>query len=721
MTLSHHDGAHRSGAARAVLHARSLLVATFAAALVLLGALPAPGLPTDVTTDAEDATDVTVELTSQTPDVLSSPDDTLSVTVTVRNPTDQPLAAPSATLGVNPWTLDTRSQLSRWVESGTVFAAATPVSGSTTDLDPLGPGEATTVTFTAAPAELGLSGFSAWGPRALSVTLSDGGARVAVLRSFLLWAPQDTTSPVRLSVLAPFVGPPVDPLDLEATDDLVAAQVGPDDRLGRLLTATADVPEVSWVVDPTVLALAQDSGDPTARTWATDLLEAAEGRDTFALDPYDPDLAAFAHAEASPRTGVALPGGVDPTEGWRTDLWWPADDVPDQVTIQLAAEEGKEFVVVRGDALVPAATLTYTPTGLAQVAADTDPTTALVAEPVLTGLLSGTGLPSRTGGSNGAGGPDGAGGEPTTASTTQRLLAETATIARERPADLRHLLAALPRSGDVDTERLGAHLAALRDAPWVDLTGVGELLDSPIPDVVRSSLPAVEVADGEISRTDLRSLRRSRAELVDFASITADPAAQVRPFEPAFVAPAGIGYRQVTTVRDTVIQQVDAAVARQIDSIEVAPGSDINLISATGQLPVRVRNALDQDVTVRVALLPDDPRLSILQQPQTTVPAGGEAQVDVPVRAIGSGNVTVDVEVLSLDGTVVAQPAEFVVRVRADWESVGTAIVAVLLTVGLVAGVWRTIRRGRSPRRAAGATVDQPAPAPATTTEEEAP
>ena len=43
-------------------------------------------------------------------------------------------------------------------------------------------------------------------------------------------------------------------------------------------------------------------------------------------------------------------------------------------------------------------------------------------------------------------------------------------------------------------------------------------------------------------------------------------------------------------------------------------------------------------------------------------------------------------------------------RVRADWENVGTAIVGVLLALGLAFGLWRTIRRGQSERR--GAVVE---------------
>ena len=43
----------------------------------------------------------------------------------------------------------------------------------------------------------------------------------------------------------------------------------------------------------------------------------------------------------------------------------------------------------------------------------------------------------------------------------------------------------------------------------------------------------------------------------------------------------------------------------------------------------------------------------------------------------------------------------FVVRASPTVESVGTAVVGVLLAVGLVLGVVRTVRRGQSARRGA--------------------
>ncbi|MGO3815842.1 MAG: DUF6049 family protein, partial [Cellulosimicrobium funkei] len=111
------------------------------------------------------------------------------------------------------------------------------------------------------------------------------------------------------------------------------------------------------------------------------------------------------------------------------------------------------------------------------------------------------------------------------------------------------------------------------------------------------------------------------------------------------------------------------------------------------------------------------PERTTVTIPAATRDADGDlvptvAIVGVPVEGFASGNVTVEVELVSAaqPQVRVAEPQQFVVRVRADWESVGTVVVAVLLVIALFAGIWRTVRRGRSPRRLAGATLDQPSP-----------
>ncbi|MFE6234090.1 DUF6049 family protein [Cellulosimicrobium sp. NPDC057862] len=751
MTPSPSSGARPGGAASAPLLGRSahLLVALVAllvltVGVVLGGAGAASGVTASTTTrtststststaaETEDA--VTLEVSSLQPTVLG-PDDTLTVTARVTNGTAETLGSPVVALGIDRRVLSTRSALESWTTIGLDGRVGVRVTSE--DLGALAPGATVETTLTVPVAELDLHAGSDWGPRGISLTVSDGGARQAVQRTFVLWEPSGEVTPLRLSVVAAMTGPPVDP-DPQAYDDALSAAVATDGRLGRLLAATGDAPEVAWVADPALLAAAAGAGDPAVNAWADAVsAAAAAGRSAFALRAYDPDVAAFAHAGLALPEGTPLPAvpepttedlstddatdgdatdddaaatdetsgtdaAADPTASWRTDLAWPGDAVPDLSTTTLAAASGATATVVGPGGLVPDESLTYTPSGVAEVATAAGPVKALVADAVLTALLS-------------AG--DGSG-----VTATQRILAETAVIARERPAEQRHVVVALPRSWEAEPTLFTARLDALRAAPWVDLAPVDDLLASAPPAVERTTLPDDVPGEGEITVAQLRALDRSRTDLAAFATVAADPATITRPLEPGFVTPTAVAFRAAQPSRVLAVQHAEQRSAAVRGTLSVETRAPFLFVAEQEDLPVRVRSTLEQDATVEVVLRPDDPRLRAPERRTVTIPAATrdadgdlvptEASVGVPVEGFGSGNVTVEVELVSAaqPQVRVAEPQEFVVRVRADWESVGTVVVAVLLALALVAGIWRTVRRGRSPRRLAGATVDQPAP-----------
>lgn len=709
MTPTPSRGAHARSAAPAPLLALVVLLVT---ALVLVGTLTSAVLAAAPaagdTAPAPEGT-VAVEVTTLEPAVLQS-GGTVTVTARVTNGTGTTIGSPAVALNVDTRALSTRSAVEGWATTGLDGRVGAQVSSQ--DLGPLEPGASAEVTFSATAAELGLTGRSAWGPRGLSVVVSDAGARQAAQRTFVLWAPTGEVTPLRVSIVAAVTGPAVDP-DPVAYQDTLSAAVGTEDqpgRLGRLLEATAGTPEVAWVADPALVAAAQVAEDPTVNTWADDLLRAAEGRSTFALRPYDPDVAAYAHAGAALPEGTPLPGAdreealASPTSTWRTDLAWPADPVPDIATTTLAAASGATTMVAGPGALVPDESLTYTPSGIASVPTAAGAVTTLVADPVLTPLV--------------------ASGDGSGVAETQRLLAETAVIARERPAEQRQVVVALPRTWEPEPSLFTARLGALGSAAWVSLAPVDELLATAPTDVARAALPETSPAADEIPASQLRSLDRSRADLAAFATVAADPTAITQPLDPGFVTPTAVAYRAAAAARSVAVQHAELAAATVRGSLTVR-SRPILFVAEEQDLPVRVSSTLTQEATVQVVLRPDDPRLRAPRRETVTVPAAtrdrdgrvvpAEATVDVPVEAFGSGNVTVEVELVSdaQPQVRVAEPQEFVVRVRADWESVGTVVVAVILGIGLVAGIWRTIRRGRSPRRVAGATLEQPTVTPA--------
>ena len=119
------------------------------------------------------------------------------------------------------------------------------------------------------------------------------------------------------------------------------------------------------------------------------------------------------------------------------------------------------------------------------------------------------------------------------------------------------------------------------------------------------------------------------------------------------------------------------------------------MLATTSELPVRVTNALPMDVAAVVRLDPPDARLSAPTAVEVTVPAHGEASARVPVEAAGSGNLAVRVLLTTPSGTPLGTPESLDIRVRADWETRGTAVAGIVLTILVVGGIVRTAVRRR--------------------------
>ncbi len=718
------------------------------------------------------ASPVTADLLTLSPQIVR-PGEQVTVGARVANDGTGALTGATATLRTGGRVILTRNALESWASAGPTTRRGTSVAEAA--VPTLAPGTHADVSFTVDAAKLGITASGDWGPRGIAVLVSAPTGAIAVVRAFVVEPPGDEVTPLGLSVAAAFTGPATDPLDAKRSRATMEAAVGATGRLGRLLAATAEAPEITWVMDPALLTAAD--ADPATKPWANQVRGARPGRTVFELPAYDQDLAAYAHAPeirlpatlppsaaasptpsgtgptpsgngptssaTGPTTSANSSGATGPTRpdgrapgAPRTDLAWPADAVPDRVTVDYAVTRRTGFVMITGKALTTGDDLTYTPTGLGAIRTPSGRATAVIADPVLSAALgaagsaatyaanraaganpSGTGTATpgtgatRSAGSgtdaSGTGASDavtGSAGSDSGPAATTRLLAETAVIARERPAEARHLLVALGREWEPDPVAFTAALVALRAASWVKLESLEALLAAPVPVVSRKHLPASNRSPGRLDRAGLADLVRSRDSLAQFAGVAADPARITGPMEAGFLAPTAVAYRDAVAARGRAISRVAARVRTVRSTVTVVPGSTFNLISSSSELGVTVRNDLDQQVRVGVVLTDDDPRLKVMSTPTLTVPARSMNDVAVPVRAIGTGNVDVDVALTSPTGEVVATGESIRVRVRAGWESVGTGIIGAVLGLIVLGGLWRTVRRGRSAGRTADAT-----------------
>jgi hypothetical protein len=656
---------------------------------------------------------------------IAEPGDEVTIRARVTNTSNAPVTDAVAELAVNWEALTSRSEIAEWSAADLLD----PVSGlvpTPRSIPNLAPGASTNVSFTYDPGILQLQGF---GARRLAIAVGDATGRLGIARSFLMYdADGLEREPMELSVLAAVTSPASDPADPSTAEIELAQRVATGQRLDGVLRVAEDT-DLSLAIDPDVMGVAATSKDAALNEWSERMLAAARNTATFTLPDHDPDLAALAHANIltgargflrAPRTG-----NWEVPETWHTNLAWPAGGiVPDIETLSFGVSAGRPNVVVASGLAHDDGYSTVT--GRADVNTPTGTARAVVADPALTQTflaatdLSGAETVAST---ETAAASTQVTTRSTTAEGTQRLLAETAAIINQSPFDPPSLSIVAPRSWTPDAGGATTILKTLDSAGWVDTTTIDTLLQQDAPDVPRVPLPVHHVDHTELRPTQVAELERARDAVVTFSAVAPEGPWRIwLPQVTRLVAPLAVAHREDPNLRELLVGQALRS-ARQLTqkSVTVVPRQDINFITDVGNIPVRVRNGLDVDATVTVVLRPDHPRLTVDARSTETVPAGQELDVQVPVRAIGSGDVEVTAQVLTPTGAKISDDSSFQVNVRAGWEEVGTWIVAGLVALLFLSGIWRTVRRGRSPYRATredveeatGTAAEAPEPAPA--------
>ena len=293
----------------------------------------------------------------------------------------------------------------------------------------------------------------------------------------------------------------------------------------------------------------------------------------------------------------------------------------------------------------------------------------------------------------------------------QALTAITAIITRERPASSRTLFAAAAR-GTAVNERLTNRTKALFSPRWVSAISFSEMAASEPTDVDRETVGSgILEADTE---TAISAMASSLTMLTPLANATDDADAVYASVTPQ-ILPA-------LSAQLTASEQLDAATAvtsqvtTMLSAVTVEPSSAVNLINKSANFPVLVRNNLPWPVRVDVTLVPDDPRLRATPAQSQTLAAQGATTVEVPVGAIGSGDIEVTYKVTTPDGVVLDDSQTVTVRMRAGWEDAITAVIASLFGLLFLAGITRSLRK-RAARKAQAASGD--ADTTDTTTESE--
>lgn len=699
------------------------------------------------TASADDDQGLTVAIDALSPEVLTTQSE-VHVSGTVTNSTTHTLAAPGLDVFVQPSTPVTEAQLTSFL-SGSQWPGWRVATQTLPGDVAAGASEAFDVTVSVA--DLPLSDSFEWGPRGVTVSASSGGSS-GEDRTLLLWDSGYEVAPTVLDTLVPWTSTtptgtdtPTTTGDAPTTADGAGSDATAPTTLGDTVLSLAQMDGVTLAVDPEVLpATSSGSGSDGSQSGDQSGSQSGDesGEESGAVS--GAVSGTQSGAQSGPGTGTEAPSFTQTLMDTATEVValprWDADlgaivlsgqkdllslattsreevrtpgtsaDVLDDVVWPTATGFGREAlaafrgqtVVAPAGSLEPADDLTFTSVTRVEVDATSGATsTSGASNSTTTVLTSQKAISDLLGWQTGSRADD--------LDARQALAALTAIITREKPNESRTLLATVPRSTPLD-QQLTGRVRALVDQRWVSPATFSAVRSSEPTDQKRTTVGAAHPLN-EAATSVFRTIADALARIEPLARATDSPDTVLDTLETSALRTLSAG--ATTAERTHRAAVLDGQVSTLLNSVRAEPSVTINLINKTAEFPVRVRNKLPWAVDVHVTLIPSDPRLQVLRVQDATLPAGSTTSVEVPVRAIGSGNIEVTYLVTTPDGHQLDQRQQVTVRMRAGWEDTATIVIAVLLAVALVGGVARTLRRrlatgGRHVRPEAMADQEEP-------------
>ncbi|MGQ4494527.1 DUF6049 family protein [Dermabacteraceae bacterium P13095] len=668
---------------------------------------------------------------------------TLDVEVSLRNISGRTLTSPQATLGILDAPVRSREELSAWAsrtdteETGRKLATTGKAPQEGADAIPalpnLAPDQTAKVRFTLPADSLNLTtDAQEWGPRKLSITLSDGaGQPLSVLRTFLVWIPSGVT-PDRLSYsfLLPIT-------TRQAAEQILA----PDDfrqsveggRLHSLLTL-AQRPEVDWLLDPSLLdpplvfpksaqAAANSSASPSAEggvsaspmraaaDYAEKLSRVSQGR-TVLLMPYqNVDLPAI--ASANPATTAAITAQVsEATKRSQEESRIHSDGSAIRLSgknvntkLLHAALDADPQTILASSENLPGKESSVTPSGIASANDGEHGTRMLVSDARLSGVINRLTPENRV-------------------LSRQRILADTALIAAQPTAQARQILISPQTNFDPTSDDVSAVLDSLSGASWLAPARTSQLLaaDTSVNEPVTESAARVAPASGPLltrgTVRELTSAGNAQEPVVTENQLATIESVNLRLQKLATVS-SSFGQPRVSDslVRSLLaivgpplrgssddlrnrLQETTSQLSKFYNSVQVLPASSYNLVSSSAGVPVTVENNLPTSVQVRPSLKVSRPILKIAGkvEPVTIVPYG-QATVTVPVEALMSGKVDLTISLATVNDVPLGDTQTVSLVVNPEWENTTTLVLVLGMAALVTIGVVRA-RRTRSDTRA---------------------
>lgn len=691
----------------AALAALSLPILSAAAPVALPAAVTSPSArPLTFAEEYREQQDLVVSINNLEPRVLTD-ESSLVVSGMVANHGTSPLPAPTLQLFMQATTPVSMEEMSHFF-AGLLWNG--PLIATDALAGTLAPGESRSFTVTVDRASLPLEGQWAWGPRGVTVEASAGDHRVND-RSLVVWDAGQNFVPARLNVLVPWTATnaplaayapaiagqlqsrpgvtlAVDPEALDVGDEVMSGVVRE-----RLLTGTHEViPLLPFDADPG-LTMAMSSewiqqlcdrsreGFPALLSATTDEdADAPQSGESAQLAPDGDSAQSPQSGSTHPTTLASVSDLLKRRDAARIlrDVRWPSDE---SFGVDFLAHASSAITVAPAGALAATEDVSFLPAPRVEVDPVSGGTligghadvgaTVLTSPQYLSDLL---------------------GWGPSTPADTldrdQLLSAAGAIITRERPQTERSFLAVMPRRSQLSDDAL-TRLRALTEHRWVEPATLSAIAGSVPTDIERLPVGPTQLDDASVQAIATLDAVLENGKATEAALVDPRPLREELTRHTFKALSASYEPRQ----RQVAANLLRIRTSGYAHAVHAEPSAPVNVISTSVNFPVRIANALPWEVRVRVDLDPSDRRMRVVEIPEVTIPANSSRAVEVPVKAIGSGDINVTYMVLTANGTLLDNTHSVSVRLRADWEDAATMAIAVVVGMAFIGGLLRTLRR----------------------------
>ncbi len=713
---------------------RAVLAACLAATVPLLVALAGPAAADSGggRQSAGAAVPVSLGITSISPS-FAAPGQVVTVSGSVTNTSAAAISGMSVRLRSSSMWFQSRDELQQYA-AGFEPQADSYVPGAAVRItEKLAPGATAGWSIRLPVNHVGMTRFGVY-PLAAEADSASGEALAGgTSRTFLPFWPRKHGSffrpvPQDIAWLWPLIDQPRQGACAGFPDNRLAASMAPGGRLDSLLAAgraESASTRLTWVIDPALLASAQEMKNPyrvgsnadcggshplpashAAASWLASLQSATRGQPVL-ITPYaDVDIAALTKqgmdldladaitagrsvASSILRRDFSQPPKAQSSQAAALQLngmAWPADGLANHAVLENLAVNKVNSVVLASttmpqvsgqSAFTPASAIASTPDGV------NGDMRVLLSDDTITQILGTANAPSDP--------------PATSFAVEQRFLAETAMIAAQAPASRRAMVIAPPRRWDPPARLAQGLLAETVSAPWLKPVSLSSLATAKPARVQTDLRPPTSSAKDDLSRRLLRRVKAVDKRIDLLKSIRLTPNPRLDRAVATVESSAWRGGGAATATANGLLERLSDYLSSQQEGLTIIAPLPVTLGGLKGTVPVSISNRLPYAVQVRLKVtVPSDGSITSSQPPVRTIGAESVVKLGLDVRSASVGTSTIRLSLLTPGGTALpGEPVPMTIRAT-HFGTLALVILAAALGVFMISSATRAIRKGRA-------------------------